>query len=152
MEIKIGEVKRAYVSKDGDVSVANLVFKIKLIDPTSMPPDMYYERWRVYTPYDLKVWMEPGIRVIFSLGMGFRVPQGFVLYMFLNSDHKENLEMEEMFITPDDRDDVVIELKCLKSFYLRKYMHIACFIIMPVLNTYHNKELLYARSGIDEYR
>ena len=34
MEIKIGDVKRAYVNKDGDISIRNLVFRVKLFDPS----------------------------------------------------------------------------------------------------------------------
>lgn len=142
MEIKIGDVKRAYVNKDGDISIRNLVFRIKLVDPTSMPPDLYYERWRVYTPYDIKVWMEPGMMCRFRLGMGFYVPEGFVLYMFSNERHAGNLEIEEMFITPGDTEDVIVTVKALKSFYLRKYMHIASFTILPVLNTQDTRGLM----------
>jgi hypothetical protein len=152
MEINIGEVKRAYISKDGDISVRQLIFKIKLIDPTSMVPDMQYDRWRVYSPYDVRVWMEPGTRVRFYLGMGFRVPPGFLLYMYLNPTYRDMLDMEEMFITPENTDDVVLEIKCKRSFFLRKYMHIACFIIIPVLNTDFKKELMYVKPSIDEYR
>lgn len=151
MEIKIGEIQRAYVSKDGDISVSNLSFRVRLLDATAMMPDLYNNRWRVYTPYDVKLWMEPGSKIRFYLGIGFKVPKGFVLYMFLNPIYHETVEMEEMFITPNDEDDVAVELTCLKSFYLRKYMLIACFVIIPVLNT-GEQELMYVKPGIDEYR
>lgn len=151
MEIKIGAVKRAFVNKDGDVSVCNLAFKIKLFDMTSMAPDLYYERWRVYSPFDIRVWLDPGSAVCFYLGMGFVVPKGFVLYMFLNNEHAANLEMDELFITPGDCDDVMITIRCKKSFYLRKYMHIACFTILPVLNT-TGREVMYAGNQHHEYR
>jgi hypothetical protein len=151
MEIKIGDLKRAYVSKDGDISVSNLVFKIVLFDATAMMPDMNHDRWRVYTPFDVKEWMEPGSRVKVYLGFGFKVPKGFVLYMYLNPLYHESLEMEEFFVTPGDTDEVVIELKCLRSFYLRKYMLICCFVIIPVLNT-DEREMLYVKPRVDEYR
>ena len=151
MEIKIGDVKRAYVNKDGDISIRNLVFRIKLFDPTSMPPDLYHERWRVYTPYDVRVWLEPGMMVKFYLGMGFYVPDGFVLYMFLNEMFIDQLEIEEMFITPGDKEDVVLTVTALKSFYLRKYMNIANFIILPVLNTQDTRGLMCV-PHTNEYR
>ena len=142
MEIKIGDVKRAYVSRDGDISVRNLSFKIKLFDPTSMPPDLYYERWRVYSPYDIKVWLEPGMTIKFHLGMGFRVPEGFILYMFTNEIYEGKIETDGMFITPGDTEDVEVTVRCVKSFYLRKYMHIASFIILPVINTQDTRGLM----------
>lgn len=142
MEIKIGDVKRAYVNKDGDVSVKNLVFRVKLYDPTSMPPELYHDRWKVYAPYDLRVWMEPGATVQFFLGMGFMVPPGFVIYLFLNRLYEGQAELDEMFITPGNNEEVVLTVTAIKSFYLRKYMHIASFIIIPVLNTEPVKELM----------
>lgn len=151
MEIKIGDVKRAYVSRDGDISIRNLVFKIKLFDPTSMPPDLYYERWRVYSPYDIKVWMEPGMVVKFHLGMGFRVPEGFILYMFTNEMYEGRIETDGMFITPSDHEDVEVTVRCVKSFYLRKYMHIASFIILPVINTQNTRNLMCVPFS-NEYR
>ena len=151
MEIKIGDVKRAYVNKDGEISIRNLVFRIKLIDPTSMPPDLYCERWRVYSPYDIKVWMEPGMVAKFYLGFGFYVPPGFVLYMFSNEMYTGQLEIEGMFITPGDNEDVIVTVRALKSFYLRKYMHIASFTILPVLNTQDTRGLMCVPNP-NEYR
>lgn len=151
MEIKIGSLKRAYVSKDGNIIVSNLQFNIVLFDATAVLPDMCNDRWRVYTPFDIKVWLEPDARVKIYLGIGFNVPKGFVLYMYLNPVYNESLEMEELFITPGDSDEVAIELRCLKSFYLRKYMLICCFVIIPVLNT-DEHELLYVKPRVDEYR
>lgn len=151
MEIKIGDVKRAYVNKDGDISIKNLVFKIKLHDPTSMPPCMQHQQWRVYTPYDVKQWLEPGMKISFSLGVSFMVPQGFVMYLFGAGLYTQSIDVEEMFLTPDNKNEVVLTVTCLKSFYLRKYMHIASFIVLPVLNTYIQQEIMYA-SDTNEYR
>ena len=152
MEIKIGDVKRAYVSKDGDISIRNLVFKIRLYDPTSMTPDFDHDKWRVYSPYDIKIWMEPGMIVRFCLGLGFNVPEGFVLYLFTSGLYEESLDVEGMFITPGDTDEVVVQVTCLKSFYLRKYMHIASFLILPVINTTDTpRRIMYAASS-NEHR
>lgn len=151
MEIKIGDVKRAYVSRDGDVSIRSLVFMIKLYDPTSMTPNLHNERWRVYTPYDIKVWMDPGMVIKFNLGLGFRVPEGFILYMFTNSALEGQIETDGLFITPGDKEDVEVTVRCIKSFYLRKYMHIANFIILPVINTQDTRGLMCVPFS-NEYR
>lgn len=151
MEIKIGEVKRAYVNKDGDISISNLVVRVILIDPTSMPPASFFGRWNVYTPYDVQELMEPGMVIKFYLGLEFRVPQGFVLYMFPNDEIEFKLKIDELFITPEDTGDVLITARCIESCFIRKYIHIANFTILPVLNTQESRKLMCA-SYINEYR
>jgi hypothetical protein len=86
--------------------------------------------------------MDPGMVIKFSLGIGFMVPEGFILYMFTNEMYEGRIETDGMFITPGDTGEVEVTVRCIKSFYLRKYMHIASFIILPVINTYDTKGLM----------
>lgn len=149
MDIKIGDIKRAYVSRNGDISVKNLVLRIRLYDPTAMPPELNCDKWRIYTPYDMCQWLEPGMVVKFYIGVGFKVPDGFILYMFTN-ELNTSIETDSMFIAQNDTSEIEVTVRCVKSFYLRKYIHIANFLILPVLNT-QESGIMCVPHG-DEYR
>jgi len=136
MEISVHDLKNAYIDKDGNIGVSNAFLKMMLIDPTSVAPVFYREKWTVYTPFDLHVMLRPGKCISLNMGLKLAVPQGFVVYFYTHYAFSEFLEIDDCIVGHGFDEEVVLNVRNIdnQDLLVTKYMPIAYFIVLPIIN------------------
>lgn len=134
MKIKDVDVRKAYIDKNGNVKIKNFTFVMKLIDPTCIMPHLTGEKWGVYSPYDCDIVLKKDYSVAMKLGIAFKCPPGFVIYFFVSALYDSKIKVKEKIVLPGDHDEVELVITAREDFNFTKYLNLAEFVILPILN------------------
>ena len=126
-------IKRAYITRNGNVTIDDLRADVYALNPTNIVPHVSKGKWVMYTTQSQFIVLQPGQGCTIHIGVRIIIPIGFIAYIVPSDIFSHLISIENNIMTMSGEIHLDIKNISGNQIHIGKYKPIANFMILPII-------------------